>query len=129
MKYVVLLILILTLLTVDLPLVQQLRNQLITLVGLAAEQEYGDDETASKIRQLVTSHFNQFSDKEEAYIKPAISSSRQLKAFYQSYCIKPQFNPRLSSQNVTLVCKHIHNHIDEVEAELIRRHPGRQKSS
>ena len=129
MKYVVLLILILTLLTVDLPLVQQLRNQLITLVGLAAEREYGDDETASKIRQLVTSHFNQFSDKEEAYIKPAISSSRQLKTFYQSYCIKPQFNQRLSSQNVTLVCKHIHNHIDEVEAELIRRHPGRQKSS
>ena len=129
MKYALLIALVLTLMTADLPLFKQLRNHIVEFIAGVAEQEYDDDEVASAIRAQVAAKFDQLDSKEEVYLRPILQSSFNIKSFYDTYCALPTFNERLKRQNVKLICAIIHPRIDDVEAQLVRRRPADQKSS
>ena len=123
MKYFLLFLLVITLLTVDIPVINKVRSELFNLIGNVAESEFSQSKTSRLIADNLSVHFKQFSDKEEAYVAKITESAESLMVFHRQYCRKPNFNEKLSKANTTLVCKQIHAHIDVLEAELVRRKP------
>ena len=121
MKFFLLLILVVTLFTADIPFINKIRAQLFGLVGVVAESEFAPNKVASLVSSQVSQHFNGFSEREEKYVKEISRSSQELHKFYKNYCEKPQFNQHLSSYNVELVCEKIRLNLKDLEAELVRR--------
>ncbi|GAB3000871.1 hypothetical protein [Psychrosphaera aestuarii] len=121
MKFLIFVILIITLLTVDQPQINQMRVYLATLIGQAAESEYSRGKVSKRIYDEISTQFDSFKPNEEDYVKEITKSSRELMAFYGTYCQNGEFNPKISAYNLRFVCSKVDEQFTDLENEIIRQ--------
>ncbi len=120
MRFFIFIILVITFLTVDHPQVNDIRNTVISWIGITAEEKYSRGKVSATVYKEVSSKFSSFKPNEEAYVKEITATSKDLMTFYETYC-KGAFNPKISRYNQNEVCKVIDKHYDDLDNEIIRQ--------
>lgn len=121
MKFLIFIILVITVLTVDHPEVNKVRSYLVNLIGQTAEGEYSRGKVPQRIYNEISMQFDSFKPREEEYVKEITKSSRDLMTFYGTYCQNGEFNPKMSAYNVRVVCAKVTEQFIDLENEIIRK--------
>lgn len=120
MKFFLFVILVITLLTVDQPQINQVRHYLVNFIGQAAESEYSRGKVSKRIYDELSGKFDTFKPHEEEYVKKITASSQDLITFYDTYCLESEFNGKMSAYNVSVVCTIVAEQFNDLENEVIR---------
>ncbi|QTH62899.1 hypothetical protein J1N51_09000 [Psychrosphaera ytuae] len=121
MKFLIFLLVVISLLTVDHPQVNKIRTDLATLIGQLVESEYSRGQTSKKVYDELAGQFDTFKPREEEYVKAITASPVELYEFYQEFCKHKVFNEKISAYNMRVVCRTIEAHYVDLENEVIRQ--------
>ena len=121
MKFLIFVLLVISLLTVDHPQVNKVREMLATQIGVLVEGEYSRGHTAKKVYDELAGKFDSFKPREEEYVKEITESSAILYDFHTEYCKQKIFNEKISAYNLRVVCRTVGDHYVDLENEVIRQ--------
>lgn len=120
MKYILLLLLVASILTIDNPAINKIRGQLIEVISNIAHSEYGENNVSDAVSAEIKSFFNTFNTKEEEFILPYLGSPTGLLKFHKDYCEHGGFYNEMADQNRRKVCLIIDKQLDAIENEALR---------
>lgn len=121
MKFLIFLLVVISLLTIDHPQVNKIRTDLASWIGQLVEGEYSRGQTSKKVYDELAGQFDSFKPREEEYVKTITATSKDLYEFYQEFCRHKVFNEKISTYNKRVVCQTISAHYMDLENEVIRQ--------
>lgn len=120
MKFILFLLLIGSLLTIDSPFINDIRGKLLGLVSNIASSEYAENRITDTVSAEIVSHFNTLNDAEEEFIKPFLFTPDGLLKFHRNYCEHDAFKTEISAQNRRKICQIVDRQLDAIENEGLR---------
>jgi hypothetical protein len=120
MKYLIFIVLVLTIMTVDHPQINKVRGSIVSLISDSATKAYSEGSVVDLIESNVAKSFASFKDVEEDYVKSIMTSPESIMAFYKEYCGNQKYNPNLSNYNMGTVCERIDEQMTRLDEEMIR---------
>lgn len=120
MKFLLLLLLVASLLTVDSPFTNEVREKLIGFISNKAQSEYSENRITDKVSAEIRSYFNRFNAEEERFITEYLDDPKQLVKLHKNYCEHDMFYSEMSDINRRAVCKIIDSELEAIEAESLR---------
>lgn len=121
MKFLIFLLVVISLLTIDHPQVNKIRTDLASWIGQLVEGEYSKGHVSKKVYDELAGQFDTFRTREEEYVKQITASSVELYEFYQEFCRHKVFNEKISTYNLRVVCKTVNSHYTDLENEVLRQ--------
>lgn len=121
MKYLLLLLLLASILTIDSPVTNDIRFKLMGYISNLAHSEYSENRITTNVSKEIESLFNTLNEEEEAAIVPFLHSPKKLLKFYRDYCEHDGFYSELSNLNRRKICGIIDRQFDAIDAEALRK--------